>query len=238
METITQEQILEKIKKAKKITFLTGAGVSTPSGIPDYRSLTGVYHGLDQPEYLLSHTALMREPEKFYSFIKNLYHPDAVPNVIHEVMATLERTKDVWVITQNIDQLHSKAGSKHLVTFHGNLYDTYCMKCGQSVDWHEYLDDDHHAGCGGQLRPDVVLYEEGLNADNIETALQAVGQADLVMVVGTTFQVHPFCDLLRPKRGATVIGVNMTPVVHPEIQYFYKGDAQSVFQKIQDDVLK
>lgn len=233
MEKITQEEIVSAIQAAKKITFLTGAGVSTPSGIPDYRSLQGVYHGIERPEYLLSHSALLHEPQKFYDFIKNLYHPDALPNAIHTVMAELEKLKETWVISQNIDQMHRKAGSKNVVDFHGNLYDCYCMKCGQSVAWEDYLHNDRHENCGGQIRPNVVLYEEGFQDEVINQALSAVRQADLLVVVGTTFQVYPFASLVDYREAsAKVIGINQTRIENPAIQYFYQGDALAVFEGI------
>ena len=133
MLAITIEDAVKMMQQAKHLTFLTGAGVSTASGIPDYRSLKGVYHGLDQPEYLLSHTCMLREPEKFYEFVQKLYHPDAKPNVIHERIAAMEKEKDCWVVSQNIDGLHEKAGSQHCVNFHGNIYDCYCRKCHQKL---------------------------------------------------------------------------------------------------------
>lgn len=133
LQYFTLEQTLAKIRQAEKITFMTGAGVSTPSGIPDYRSLKGVYHGHDQPEYLLSMTALRNEPDKFYQFVKLLYHPEAKPNIIHQKMAQLEADKEIWVVTQNIDCLHRQAGSQQVVEFHGNLYECTCQRCNQSV---------------------------------------------------------------------------------------------------------
>jgi NAD-dependent deacetylase len=119
---VSIETAIEKIQAAKSITFLTGAGVSTPSGIPDYRSLSGVYQGIEAPEYLLSHTCMVNEPDKFYQFVKYLYHPDAQPNIIHQTMAELGNEREVWVISQNIDGLHEKAGSKQRIDFHGTLY--------------------------------------------------------------------------------------------------------------------
>lgn len=142
----------EAIKQAEHIVFLTGAGVSVPSGIPDYRSENGLYAGMSSPEYMLSHTCLVREPEKFYQFVtENMYYPDAVPNTIHRKMAEIEAEKNVTVITQNIDGLHEKAGSKKVVNFHGSLYHCYCQKCGRSVSASDYLQSDIHADCGGSF---------------------------------------------------------------------------------------
>lgn len=204
--------MIEQLLQAKSITFLTGAGVSTPSGIPDYRSLHGIYQGLDQPEYLLSATCLKREPEKFYSFIKQLYHPDALPNVIHQTIHELEKTHNVWVVSQNIDGLHDRAGSTQVVNFHGSLYHVYCQSCGKEVPYADYLASDHHL-CGCRLRPAIVLYEEGFTPQTIKEAVRAVEAADIVVIVGTTFQVHPFCDLIEYKqKNAQVFVVNQTPI--------------------------
>lgn len=135
MKQGTVDEAAKEILTHQKITFLTGAGVSTPSGVPDYRSLTGIYHGMEQPEYLLSHQAMVNEPDKFYQFVKKIYHPEAKPNIIHLEMAQLAKEKNVWVVSQNIDGLHAKAKSPQLVNFHGSLYQCHCRKCKQTVDW-------------------------------------------------------------------------------------------------------
>ena len=195
---------------AQHIVFLTGAGVSTPSGIPDYRSNNGLYTAHKNAEYYLSHTCLAKEPDVFYKYVtENLYKPDAKPNVIHEKQAALTQQDRATVITQNIDNLYRVADTKHLVEFHGNLYSVYCQKCGQSVDWHDYLKDPIHAGCGGTLRPDIVLYEEGLNEANIQNSVDALQQADLVVITGTSMRVYPFAGLLDYRNPqAPVIVVN------------------------------
>ena len=204
-----REKALALINKSQQLTFLTGAGVSVASGIPDYRSLNGLYQGLDEPEYLLSHSCLMAEPQKFYAFVRRLYYSDAEPNVIHRKMRDLaDRGKTVKIVTQNIDQLHQKAGSPEVLNFHGNLYDVYCMNCQKKVSADVYLASDRHADCGGQLRPDVVLYEEGLDQQVMTQSIQAVASAELVVVVGTSFKVYPFAGLLQyvqPKVPVIVI---------------------------------
>ncbi|MCA5013835.1 MULTISPECIES: NAD-dependent protein deacylase [unclassified Enterococcus] len=233
METIDQKQALHLIKEGKKITFLTGAGISTPSGIPDYRSLAGVYQGIEQPEYLLSVTCLEEEPQKFYDFIQTLYHPNARPNMIHSKIAALEKIKETWVISQNIDGLHKAAGSHNLVDFHGSLYDCYCQTCGQKVSSGEYLTSDKHLACGGQLRPGIVLYEEGLDQQTITAAIKAVEQADLVVIVGTSFQVHPFCDLIHyASEEAVILVINQTTIQLNRHAYFLKEKAEIIFENI------
>ncbi|MFC4772681.1 NAD-dependent protein deacylase [Enterococcus hermanniensis] len=230
---ITVDQAVEAIKKSSKITFLTGAGVSTPSGVPDYRSLQGVYHGIEAPEYLLSNECLINEPEKFYTFVKHLYHTKAQPNVIHRVMAEMEETKQVSVVSQNIDGLHTASGNQRLVNFHGSLYNCYCRNCGQIVAWNEYLTSDRHVTCGGQLRPDIVLYGEGFDEGVIQQAVQAVRQAELIVIVGTSFQVHPFCDLVYEKNNhAQVIVINKTPIYLASDYQFVQTDGTAVFQQL------
>jgi NAD-dependent deacetylase len=233
MKKITIEDAVEMIASSSAITFLTGAGVSTPSGIPDYRSLKGIYHGIDQPEYLLSVEAMKNEPQKFYSFIKNIYHPKAEPNVIHLEMARLATTKNVWVVSQNIDGLHRKARSQQLVDFHGSLYHCYCRKCGQSVSWQTYLQTDRHENCGGQLRPAIVLYGEGFSDETIEQSVLVVQQASLIVIVGTSFQVHPFCDLIQYRSpNSRILVINQEPIRLAQEYDFLQTDGTVVFEKL------
>ncbi|EAG9291767.1 TPA: NAD-dependent protein deacylase [Listeria monocytogenes] len=224
----------EALKKAERIVFLTGAGVSVPSGIPDYRSKNGLYAGMSSPEYMLSHTCLVREPEKFYQFVtENMYYPNAVPNMIHTKMAEIEAEKDVTIITQNIDGLHEKAGSKKVVNFHGSLYHCYCQKCGMSVTAQEYLKSDIHSGCGGVIRPDVVLYEEAISESAIEQSLAAIRQADLIVIVGTSFRVSPFCNLTDYRnKKARIFAVNKERISLPYPFEMMESDALKVFAEI------
>lgn len=224
---------VKMINTAKKITFLTGAGVSTPSGIPDYRSLKGVYQGIDQPEYLLSHDCLVREPKKFYRFVKQLYHPQARPNIIHQKIAALAEKKPVWVVSQNIDGLHDKAKTPRVVNFHGNLYDVYCCKCHQKVLWENYLIRDTHENCGGHLRPNIVLYGEGFKEDVINQAIHAVKAADLIVITGTSFQVAPFNQLLNYRDSAAkVMAINQTALAIQEPFTMIQCAAEDLFNEI------
>ncbi|HDM8965676.1 TPA: NAD-dependent protein deacylase [Listeria innocua] len=224
----------EAIKQAEHIVFLTGAGVSVPSGIPDYRSKNGLYAGMSSPEYMLSHTCLVREPEKFYQFVtENMYYPDAVPNTIHRKMAEIEAEKNVTVITQNIDGLHEKAGSKKVVNFHGSLYHCYCQKCGRSVSASDYLQSDIHADCGGVVRPDVVLYEEAISESAIDQSLAAIREADLIVIVGTSFRVSPFCNLTDYRnKKARIFAVNKERISLPYLFEMIENDAVKVFAEI------
>ncbi|EIU5789437.1 NAD-dependent protein deacylase [Listeria monocytogenes] len=224
----------EALKKAERIVFLTGAGVSVPSGIPDYRSKNGLYVGMSSPEYMLSHTCLVREPEMFYQFVtENMYYPDAEPNAIHTKMAEIEAEKDVTIITQNIDGLHEKAGSKKVVNFHGSLYHCYCQKCGMSVTAQEYLKSDIHSGCGGVIRPDVVLYEEAISESAIDQSLATIRQADLIVIVGTSFRVSPFCNLTDYRnKKARIFAVNKERISLPYPFEMMESDAVKVFAEI------
>lgn len=224
----------EAIKESEHIVFLTGAGVSVPSGIPDYRSKNGLYAGMSSPEYMLSHTCLVREPDRFYQFVtENMYYPDAVPNVIHTKMAEIEAEKDVTIITQNIDGLHEKAGSKKVVNFHGSLYHCYCQKCGRSVSANDYLQSDIHAECGGLVRPDVVLYEEAISEKAIDQSLAAIRKADLIVIVGTSFRVSPFCNLTDYRnKKARIFAVNQEQILLSYPFEMMKSDAVKVFAEI------
>nr|WP_167630006.1 NAD-dependent protein deacylase [Listeria valentina] len=228
------EQLRTAVRAANRIIFLTGAGVSVPSGIPDYRSKNGLYAGKHNPEYLLSEACLANEPDVFYQFVtQNMYYPDAKPNPIHFKMAEIGETKPVTVITQNIDGLHEAAGSKSVVDFHGSLYHCYCMKCGQTVPVGTYLESDIHQNCGGRIRPDVVLYGEGIDPDAIEQAIQALQNADLVVIAGTSFKVSPFCNLIDYRNPeASVFAVNKEPIPLPFRYTMIEADAMTVFKKI------
>lgn len=229
------EEIQNLFSQSKSIVFLTGAGVSTPSGIPDYRSRNGLYTGNKNAEYYLSHTCLAQEPDVFYHYVMdNLYKPDAVPNVIHEKQSALTQQNRATVVTQNIDNLYRQANTSHLVEFHGNLYQIYCQKCGKYVDWHDYLKSPTHENCGGRLRPDVVLYEEGLNEQKISTSVSALANADLVAIVGTSMRVYPFAGLLDYRNpSAKVVVINQEALQFPFDFTMIQEDASQFFQELE-----
>jgi len=234
----TAKEMAALIHQGNNIVFLTGAGVSVPSGIPDYRSVTGLYtkSGLKEPEYLLSRRALLRETEDFHRFIKQLCQTEAKPNVIHEKMAQLDiaqhgQTKNVTVITQNIDSLHRHAGSQNVIEFHGTLAVCYCEKCHESVEVATFLHHFEHEDCGGILRPDVVLYDEQIDSQNIEEALQALAFADTIVIVGTSFKVYPFAGLIDyANRNAKLLTINKEPVYGVDADAEFLGDAVCVFE--------
>jgi len=230
---VTAQEMANLIKEGQNIVFLTGAGVSTPSGIPDYRSVSGLYtkSGLKEPEYLLSRKALLNDTEDFHRFIKQLYQKEAKPNVIHEKMAKLERLKNVTVITQNIDGLHTKAGSKKVIEFHGTLATCYCEKCQQSISVEEFLHHFEHEHCNGIIRPNVVLYDEQIDQDNISRSLRALAIADTAVIVGTSFRVYPFASLIQyAARDVKILTINKEPVDSVKADAKFLGDAVDVFE--------
>lgn len=224
-------EIQKRFDDANHIVFMTGAGVSTLSGIPDYRSKGGIYDGVAlRPEYLLSATAFQNEPEKQYQFmIDNMYFPEAKPNVIHDKMAALTQANRAKIITQNVDDLHVKAGSKpeNLIRFHGSLYDIYAPRDGKKTDYHDYLQSMRRAD-NAILRPRITFYEE--MPFEVERSALWVREADLIVIVGTSFQVYPFAGLLQyASPQATVMSVNLEYIAMPYPIDQIVGDAGDFF---------
>jgi NAD-dependent deacetylase len=228
-------QIQQLFDNAKRIVFLTGAGVSTASGIPDFRSANGLYTQDKNAEYYLSHRYFSSDPEGFYEFCKkNLYFPDAKPNVIHQKQAALTNQDRATVITQNIDNLYEEAGTTHLIDFHGNLYHVYCEKCGETVPVADYLKSRLHAKDGGSLRPDIVLYDEGIKQDDIMNSVRAMQSADLVVIVGTSMKVYPFAGLLEYRNpDAQVLAINQQKLNLPCEFTMVQTDATKFFDELQ-----
>ena len=228
-------QIQQMFDDAKRIVFLTGAGVSTASGIPDFRSANGLYTQDKNAEYYLSHRYFSSDPEGFYEFCKkNLYFPDAKPNVIHQKQAALTNQDRATVITQNIDNLYEEAGTTHLIDFHGNLYHVYCEKCGETVPVADYLKSRIHAKDGGSLRPDIVLYDEGIKQDDIMNSVRAMQAADLVVIVGTSMKVYPFAGLLEYRNpDAQVLAINQRKLNLPCEFTMVQTDATKFFNELQ-----
>lgn len=205
------------IDESNNIVFFGGAGVSTESGIPDFRSEKGIYSAVSEygynPETILSHSFFMRNKEIFFKYYKkNLLYPDAKPNNAHYGLAKLEKEgKLKAVITQNIDDLHQKAGSKNVLELHGTLYKNYCMKCGKNFDL-DYVTKDYGITlcdkCGGVVRPDVVLYEEGLDQDVIRNSVKYISEADVLIVGGTSLAVYPAAGLIDYFRGNKLVLIN------------------------------
>ena len=203
------------ISESKNIVAFTGAGCSTESGIPDLRSVDGLYHQHYDypPETILSHSFFMEKPEAFYRFYRaKMLCPQARPNAAHQKLAQLERAgKLMAVVTQNIDGLHQKAGSRTVYELHGATARNYCMDC------HQFYDEDFIAQsegvprcsvCGGVVKPDVVLYEEGLDQERVEAAVLAISRADVLLVGGTSLTVYPAAGLLRFYQGDKLVLIN------------------------------
>lgn len=209
---------LEKlIGKSNRIVFFGGAGVSTESGIPDFRSVDGLYHQHYKypPEIMLSHTFFMQHPEEFYKFYRDkLIVKDVKPNVAHKRLAQLEQQgKLTAVITQNIDGLHTAAGSQNVLELHGSTLRNYCMKCGKFYPVEAIAETQGipRCTCGGMIKPDVVLYEEGLNQQILEKSIRALRDADLLIVGGTSLTVYPAAGLLQYYGGKNIVIINKTP---------------------------
>ncbi len=211
------QRLKEIIDDSKNIVFFGGAGVSTESGIPDFRSASGLYNQkLDRnvsPEELISHTFYVRYPEYFFEFYKDkLIYPDAEPNDCHKALAELERQGKVSaIVTQNIDGLHQKAGSKVVYELHGSTLRNYCEKCHAFYDEKYVLASDGVPTCekcGGRVKPDVVLYEEGLDDATVEGAIEAIGKADTLIIGGTTLIVYPAAGLIHYFHGKHLVLIN------------------------------
>jgi NAD-dependent deacetylase len=205
----------EMIRESKRIVFFGGAGVSTESGIPDFRSTDGLYNQTYQypPEMIVSHTFYEDCPEEFFDFYKNrMLFLDAKPNAAHLKLAELERAgKLTAVITQNIDGLHQAAGSKTVMELHGSVLRNYCEDCNKFFDVN-YVKNSKGVPvcdkCGGRVKPDVVLYEENLDMDIMEASVNYISQADMLIIGGTSLVVYPAAGLIRYYRGNKLVLVN------------------------------
>ena len=217
---------LERLKKwiaeSKSIVFFGGAGVSTESGIPDFRSVDGLYsQKFDYPpETIISHSFYKRDPEYFFRFYREKMLPLGFePNITHRVLAQWEAEgKLSAVVTQNIDGLHQKAGSKTVYELHGSVLRNYCTRCRKfhSAEFIKNSTAVPRCGCGGIVKPDVVLYEEGLDQDTIEKSIMAIRNADLLIVAGTSLTVYPAAGLINYYRGNRLVLINRdaTPYDH------------------------
>lgn len=211
------EKLTQILKDSNNIVFFGGAGVSTESNIPDFRSSNGLWNEKLKinftPEQLVSHTFFMRYPDEFFKFYKDkLIYPNAKPNAAHIALAKLEKMgKLKAVVTQNIDGLHQAAGSKNVYELHGSVLRNYCMKCGAFYDEKFILESKGVPTCpkcGGKVKPDVVLYEEGLDEDVIQGAVRAIAQADTLIIGGTSLVVYPAAGLINYFRGKNLILIN------------------------------
>ena len=230
--------LLQKyITECKNIVFFGGAGVSTESGVKDFRSVDGLYHEKyeNPPEVILSRSFFDRYPEKFFQFYKEkLNCLNVKPNITHKFLKQLEDNgKLKAIITQNIDGLHEKAGSKNVLLLHGTTYQNHCMKCGKSYDAEDVFNSSNipTCSCGGIIKPDVVLYEEPLNQETVEKAMEAIQNCDLLIVGGTSLVVYPAASFIRYFRGKYLVIINQedtpyddmaTLVIHDKLGNVFK----------------
>ena len=241
---------MDKILKLKKliedsnnIVFFGGAGVSTESNIPDFRSVDGLYSLKYKypPEEILSHTFFMNKTEEFYSFYRDkIIHEEALPNKAHIALAKLEEMgKLTMVVTQNIDGLHQMAGSKNVCEIHGSINKNYCLDCGSKYDLKYILDQESVIPkcekCGGTIRPDVVLYQEGLDNEVIKNAVKAISESDLLIVGGSSLLVYPAAGFVRYHKKGNLVMINKSETP-------YDGNAKLIINEkigeVLDSVLK
>ena len=215
-----RETLKQWLSESENIVFFGGAGVSTESKIPDFRSTDGLYNQqyAYPPETILSHTFYMRRPEEFYRFYRNkMLFPDAEPNRAHKALAKLEQEGRLRaVITQNIDGLHQKAGSWEVLELHGSVLRNHCTKCGKFYGLEAVLESEGvpRCTCGGVIKPDVVLYEEGLDQHTLQKAVYYISNADVLIIGGTSLTVYPAAGLIDYYGGKKLVLINksVTPM--------------------------
>lgn len=210
------EKFLQMVKESDNIVFFGGAGVSTESGIPDFRSVDGLYNQKYDypPETILSHSFYMAKTDEFYRFYRDkMLCLDVKPNVTHEKLAELEAAgKLKAIVTQNIDGLHQAAGSKRVLELHGSVHRNYCQHCGKLFDARYVLESPDPVpvcdACGGRIKPDVVLYEEGLDSQTMQDAVYYISHVDMLIIGGTSLAVYPAAGLIDYYRGDKLVLIN------------------------------
>ena len=235
------KEIAEVIKNSDNIVFFGGAGLSTESGIPDFRSVDGLYNQKYKypPETIISHSFFMENPEEFYRFYKDkCLTPmlNAKPNAAHLALAELEKMgKLKAIVTQNIDDLHHRAGSKTIYELHGTSFKNHCMECGKSYTIEDILNAEAvpHCTCGGIIKPDIVLYEEGLDQNVIMKSIEAISNADVLIIAGTTLVVQPAASFINYYQGNKLILINLSEVPNEnKIDYVLHDKVGEVFKEI------
>ena len=226
-------KLKEYINKYSNIVVFAGAGMSTASGIPDFRSANGIYHekSIIPPEQIISHSFFMKHPKEFYDFyFDKMVYPNAKPNLAHLYFSELAKKKDVKIITQNIDGLDKVAGSQKVYELHGTIRDNYCMKCGKHYTLEELKKPVPYCECGGLIKPNVVLYEESLDQTLLQLSLRIVEACELIIVIGTSLVVEPAASLVR-------IGLSLSKkvVIINKDKTHYDNYADVV---INDDIIK
>ena len=211
------EELKKMINESRNIVVFTGAGISVPSGIPDFRSADGIYNQKTNfsasPEEIISHSFFMSHTEDFYTFYKDkMCYPKAEPNAAHKYFADLEKKgKNIIVVTQNIDVLHQKAGSSIVYELHGTIHQNFCQRCGRLFGLDYVMNSNgvpHCDKCGGIVKPNVVLYEESLDEDTIQRSINAIMTCDMMIIVGTSLRVYPAAGFIRYFRGRYLVVIN------------------------------
>ena len=212
-------KLKDLVDAASHIVFFGGAGVSTESGIPYFRSTGGLYHQEWKypPEVILSHSFYKSNPEEFFRFYRaKMLAPDAKPNPAHYKLAEWEKQgKLLAVVTQNIDGLHQAAGSSRVCELHGSVHRNYCERCGKAYPGFDFIlhgTGVPHCDCGGTIKPDVVLYEEGLDQETLYSAVDSIAKADLLIIGGTSLNVYPAASLINYYRGRDIVLINKSSV--------------------------
>lgn len=232
--------LAQALAPGRKTVFFGGAGVSTESGIPDFRSAGGVYGRQypHPPEVMVSHSFFMAHPEEFYDFYRReMVYPKAEPNAAHRKLAELEAQGRVTaVVTQNIDGLHQMAGSKQVLELHGSIHRNRCMRCGRRYGLEAILDTEGvpRCECGGIIKPEVVLYEEALDQRTFTAAVDAISQADTLLIAGTSLAVYPAAGLIRYFEGDCLALVNLSPTpMDQKADLLIRGKIGEVLSQIQ-----
>lgn len=232
--------IKENIKKAKHLVFLGGAGVSTASGILDFRSPEGLYNlqsefGVSYEE-MLSRSYFLSHPREFYRFYYEfMVHEEAKPNKAHRLLSKYEESgHEIWIITQNIDNLHKEAGSKHVLELHGNLKDLYCERCGSLYDLKDVKGQEiPRCKCGAILHPNIVLYEENLPFDVLKKAIEVLKEADFLLVAGTSLKVEPAASLIYYASSTFKLLINYEATPYDDFfDYIVHDDISLTLEKI------
>ena len=237
---------MEKIRKlatiienSKNIVIFSGAGLSTNSGIPDFRSASGLYNQKTNynltPEEIISHSFFLTNTEDFYSFyFDKMVYTNALPNIAHKYFADLQNKHNVTIITQNIDDLHQQAGSKNVIELHGSIKRNYCMKCNKFYTLDDILYKQlPRCSCGGIIKPDVVLYEENLDINNINNAINSIRKCDTLIIVGTSLTVYPAAGFIRYFNGENLILLNKTSTPYDNFSTLcIYDDIKNVIEKL------
>lgn len=236
------KKLADWIMESRYTVFFGGAGVSTESGIPDFRSVDGLYSQKYSvpPETILSHSYFIKETEDFFQFYREkMIHTKAEPNLVHRILAQMEEKGLCQsVITQNIDGLHQKAGSKQVLELHGSVHRNYCMKCKKEYGLSYIIDQ---AGiprcfCGGVIKPDVVLYEESLNQSVMEKSVREMQRAQLLIVGGTSLRVYPAAGLLDYFNGAHLVIINKEETGFPGVDLSFQNSIGEVFDQVWKEI--